>query len=76
MIGELAFIHRRQWRRWGETVSEAPEARQIVVAETIFDLFSVTGVGNYKTLQWVTQKTCESMARMTTGPGDAQQTRF
>lgn len=76
MIGELAFIYRRQWRRWGETVGEAPEARQIVVAETIFVLFSVTGVGNYKTLQWVTQKTCESMARMTTGPGGTQQTRF
>ena len=56
MIVELAFIYRRQWRRWGETVGEAPEARQIVVAETIFVLFSVTGVSNYKTSQWVTQK--------------------
>ena len=76
MIGELAFIYRRQWRRWGETVGEAPEARQIVVAETIFVLLSVTSVGNYKKLQWVTQKTCENMARMKTGPGGAQQTRF
>ena len=54
MIGELAFIYRRQWRRWGETVGEAPEERKIVVAETIFVLFSVTSVGNYKKLQWVT----------------------
>ena len=40
VIGELAFISRRQWRRWGETVGEAPEARKIIVAETIF-VFSV-----------------------------------
>ena len=33
-----------QWRRWGKMAGEAPEARQIVVAETILVPFNVTGV--------------------------------
>ena len=50
----------------GQDGGEAPEARQLVVAETIL-LFCDTGW--YKTFPRVTQKTCENLTRITTGAG-------
>ena len=55
-----------QWRSWGKTAGEAPEARQLVVAETIL-LFCEPGW--YMTFPWVTQNTCENLTRITTGAG-------
>ena len=56
-----------QWLSWGKTAGQTPEARQLVVAETIL-FFCETGW--CKTFPWVAQETCENLTRITTGAGN------